>query len=233
MAEEISIPDPIIFDLPIMGKQAVTCIDLYDEGRFGADELAQRGRFYVASEVGEAITKVLASGSPIQDPADIDNKLAFNRFNSPKAKWYRASEYTDPYKNRAAHLVYFRVRVHFRQSVATIGFGIRWKNYRNADGELNERFPLGNYELNQPITIDDLRIIDVTGITVEDAHDLLLALGVTNPVDLEIEDLENVELNDDTFAYLYRYDVPKGETIASVGDGDDVLIVDNSILTIE
>ena len=228
--------EPIIFNLPDMGQRAAVCVDLYDEARFGADELAFRGRYYDLAEVKAAIEEVLAAGSPIENPENpATNILSMNRFESSKAKWYRTSYDYEPYINRAAFIIYFRIRVHFNNQVVTIGFGVNWVPFKKTSGKINDLFPLGNYQLDQNITIDDLRLQDRTGISRQDASVILEAIGLTNPVDIEIEDIEQ-GIDDDLFVYLYKYDVPKGETISSVVDenGEEcVLIDDGAIITMD
>lgn len=228
--------EPIIFNLPDMGQRAAVCVDLYDEARFGADELAFRGRYYDLAEVKAAIEEVLAVGSPIEDPEQpATNILSMNRFDSGKAKWYRTAYEEENFKNRAAFIVYFRVRVHFNDQVVTLGFGVNWAPIRKPNGKINPSFPLGNYELGQVITMDDLRLQDRAGISREDACVMLETIGLPNAVDIDIEDIEQ-GIDDDLFDYLYTYDVPKSDIIASVVDesGEEtVLIDDGAIITME
>lgn len=224
--------EPITFNLPDMGQRVAVCVDLYDEARFGADELAFRGRYYSLEEVKSAIEEVLAVGSPIENPEKpATNILSMNRFNSSKSKWYRTAYEHEPYIDRAAFIIYFRVRVHFSDQVVTIGFGVNWAPYKKISGKTNDLFPLGNYSMGQTITIDDLRLQDRTAISREDACTILETIGLTNAVDIEIDDIEQ-GIDDDLFQYLYTYDVPKGETIVSMVDenGEESVLISNEAI---
>lgn len=228
--------NPIVLDLKNMGKQVAIYIDLYDEGQFGADKLALRGRFDNLADVGSMIKEVLSIGSPIENPASEDNILAFNRFNSFAAHWSRYSETDEPYAKRAGHMLYFRLVIHLLDSTAHIGFGVKWAKYRKENGKINKQFPCGNFTPDKNMTMDDLRLIDTWGISWQDAHDILLAIGVTNPIDLDI-DLSTGKASKEQLDWFEKYVVPADEVMASYTNPEtgeeEILFHGESVLTVD
>lgn len=227
---------PMVFNLKDAGKQIAISIDLYDEGQFGADKLALRGRFTNPAEIGEVIKQVLAIGSPIENPASDSNILAFNRFNSPSSHWMRYAEDNDPYKNKAGHIVYFRLVIHWADFTSQIGFGVKWPRYRRKNGKLNKRYPLGRFAENAIITIDDLRLLDGVGISKDDAYIILAACGLSNATGLDVINLGD-RIKDEQLDYIEQHELNSDEQLTSYVDPDTneeyVVKYDNALITVE
>lgn len=221
---------PIILDLKDAGKQTVRYIDLYDEGRFGADNLVLRGSYTGLSEVETAIKEVLASGSPMENPPSTNNILAFNRWNSPKSHWKRYAEPGTSHISRSAYIIHFALVIHWLDFCSTIGFGIKWAKYRDNNGKINKHYPLGMYSESQVFDTDNLRVLYMNCISKDDTRIIMESLDIKYPFNDYNIDFEKGEIDDSQLNNILKNDVFAGDNIITYED--KILHIGKDLLTV-
>lgn len=190
-----ALANTITFDLPDRGIAIAQYVDLYDEGRFGAGQLAWRGRFdssNIDTIANDVIFKLLI-GEERDEYLPMSKELAVNRLNDPFVRYAVLPELGDEYPHKSQFMVHFRLRIKFNSDAAVIDFGKRWAKYRNNDGTLNDQYPLGKYtdqEQYKQIDEGDLEILNTCGISYNDAFAVLTSFmaGFGKNIDPELSD---------------------------------------------
>lgn len=170
-------------------------VDLFDEGRFGADKLFLRGSFSTLSAVSEQVKAFLTTKdspepkdedeyiSPFSDPNVAREIADHNRLFDPNRKIWKLSD-PDPndcYPQKATYRLLFFVKLHFNLDFAYIWFGIPWDesgfDLSDPEAELNSI---------EDIALDDLRVLRHTWISREDAEMVLDKIKGKEGVDTQM-----------------------------------------------
>lgn len=183
------------------GPQAIECIDLFDEARYGADKLFFRGRFKTTDEVKcqvaialgdtsqivppsgktvEDVVKEYGIGNPLSKEEELEEgkelpTIALNRYHIPNKKFWNntpPSDVENPYKASAA--VKFSIRVHFRDDFAYIDFGCPWElTDEYGTCSLDESFPALDKDSKADVFINNFTLLQCHFISKEDALQIL------------------------------------------------------------
>lgn len=151
-------------------------VDLFDEGRFGADKLFLRGSFSCLDNVREQVNSFL-TGTDTKDEEGYDLPIYAtpaiareisdkNRLFDPNRRIWKLSEATDekyPYKSQ--YRLMFFIKLHFHTDFAYIWFGVPWSNPKAQDelnaGQLNP--------IKDTYDLSDLKLLKHVWISPEDA----------------------------------------------------------------
>lgn len=170
------------------GPQVIQCIDLFDEARYGADNLFFRGRFQTTTEVKEQIEAALNSaqkdyggGNPLaQMTTDADGNItsptiSLNRWHIPNKKFWNNTPPMDvinPYK--ASNAVTFYIRVHFHDDFGYITFGCPWSEIQDSLDETETSSSI----TDTAVLISKFKFINCHFISKEDSIQILKSLGL-------------------------------------------------------
>lgn len=177
------------FDFRDRGRQVVDWFDLFDECKYGADNLFFRGRFETDSEVAEQIAasldskyKDMGAGNPVR--VDNDGEYAegnsLHRYNVPCQEHWTPPDPKDPYPYKARYAVRFLLRLHFYNDYGYIEVGVPWEKLRNEDGSINENYPIEQKYVDSGFTLGDIRPLRWWGMSKYDVNVVMGGMSFTD-----------------------------------------------------
>lgn len=159
--------------------RVVDYIDLFDEGRFGADKLFLRGSFATFEEVAKQVNAFVNSAKPgtsIWSDPKVARKISDeNRLDNPTKKFWGNPDLTkteeNPWPCKADYRLLFFMKIHFHNDFGYIWFGLPWTedNTPPLGGNIDEE---GEYATSK-LKIKDFKVLKHCWISREDAEYVL------------------------------------------------------------